>query len=260
MELNATDLMKYVTVYHGAYKNCKNLINAFYNSPDGEGYILKPAEEWEDQEGLRRNPRLEHYRRHPELNMEIFGGEIFKDFDARYPEDKIKEDDIAYPLIVEVLELFKEVTEDYQKRWGLDINIIQHCPLELRYYQGPQALGPHSDYMGYTELHPNFTHDWREDHYEHEPFNQTFSYNLYLNDDYGPGGALGIKRYVKLEDETYTDEGAPEAEHKPLEGDMLVFPCAFPYEHWMSPIGPNVRRFMINANAIQDRPPTWQFD
>lgn len=261
MNLPSTDLLKYVTVYHNVFKKSDELIHAFYNSPDEEGYILKPAEEWEDQEGLRRNPRLEHYRDHPELDRSIFGGEVFKDFDARYPEDKIKEDDIAYPLIVEVLELFKEVTNDYQKRWNLDLNIIQHCPLELRYYQGPQGLGEHSDYMGYTELHPNYSHEWRPDHYEREePFNQTFSYNLYLNDDYGEGGALGIRKYVKLEDGTYTKEGSPEAEHKPLKGDILVFPCAFPYEHWMSSIGPNVRRFMINANAIEDRPPTWQFN
>lgn len=260
MELQATDLLKYVTVYHNAYKKSAELIDAFYNAPSDEGYILPPMEEWEDQEGLRRNPRIEHYRRHPELDHEIFGGQIFKDFKARYPEDKVKADDTAYPLIVELLEVFEAVNEDYKQRWNLDINIIQHAPLELRYYQGPQSLGPHFDYLGYRELHPNFSLDLRPEHLaQEEPYNQTFTYNVYLNDDYGDGGALGIKRYIKLEDGTYTDKGAPETVHKPLEGDIIMFPCGFPYEHWMTAIGPEARRFMVNGNAVQDSPPAWQF-
>jgi len=261
MELEAVDLLKYFTVYKNAYKKSAELIDAFYNSPSEEGYILPPMEEWEDQEGLRRNPRIEYYRDHPELDRSIFGGEVFKDFKARYPEDKVKPDDTAYPLIVDLLEVFEAVNEDYKKRWNLDINVIQHAPLELRYYQGPQGLGPHSDFMGYRNLHPNYTHQLRDDHLEQEaPYNQTFTYNVYLNDDYGEGGALGIMRYVKQKDGTYTSEGAHEAMHKPMAGDIIMFPCSFPYEHWMTPIGEGVRRFMVNGNAVQDSPPAWQFD
>lgn len=261
MELNATDILKHVTVYHNAYKKSAELIDAFYNAPSEEGYILPPPEEWEDQEGLRRNPRLEHYRNHPQLDRGIFGGEVFKDFDARYPEDKVKSDDTAYPLIVELLEVFDAVNKDYMSRWNLDINIIQHAPLELRYYQGPQGLGPHSDFMGYKDLHPNYQHSLREEHLSQEvPFNQTYTYNVYLNDDYGDGGALGITKYVKLDNGTYTADNAPTASHKPLTGDIIMFPCAFPYEHWMTEIGPNVRRFMVNGNAVQDSAPKWHFN
>lgn len=261
MELEAVDLLKHVTVYKNAYKKSAELIDAFYNAPSDEGYILPPMEEWEDQEGLRRTPRIEYYRDHPELDRSIFGGEVFKDFKARYPEDKIKADDIAYPLIVELLEVFEAVNQDYKRRWDLNINVIQHAPLELRYYQGPQGLGPHSDFLGYLDLHPHNQLQLREEHLEQEaPYNQTFTYNVYLNDDYGDGGALGITRYIKDKEGNYTREGAPEAEHKPEAGDIIMFPCAFPYEHWMTSIGEDARRFMVNGNAVEDGPPTWHFN
>lgn len=259
---NSKDILKYVTVYENVFPRelCDQLIDSFYSAPHGDGYILEEANEWEDQDGLRRRPLLEYFRQpsDQELDPGILGGPIFKDFKARYPE--IKEDDTAYALIVRVLELFEEAVEDYKSRWGLNINIIQHAPLEFRYYQGPQGVGPHSDYSGHLHLHPRGEWGYQDEKEEGDIANQTFAYNLYLNDDYGDGGAITVKRYVKKEDGTYTEEGAPTGTHKPSAGDVVIFPCAFPYEHWVSPIGADVKRWMINANAIQDQPPTWQFD
>lgn len=256
---NSEDILKYVTVYKSALSRdtCAQLIDAFYTAPSGDGYILQEANEWEDQDGLRRQPRIEQFRNHPQLDRSILGGESFKDFKARYPQ--VKSDDNAYELVVEVMELLEAAVEDYKTRWGLDIEIIQHAPLEFRYYQGPQGVGPHSDYSGHLHLHPNG--DWgnQDAKEEWDIANQTFAYNLYLNDDYGDGGEITVRRYAELEDGTYSEEGALEARHKPLAGDIVIFPCAFPYEHWVTPIGPDVKRWMINANAIQDQPPMWQF-
>ena len=256
----AADLIKYVTVYRGALPKttCDLLLDAFYSAPSGDGYILEEANEWEDQDGLRRRPLLEYYRNPKDLDYSILGGPIFKDFDATYPE--VKSDDTAYAPIMEVMSIFRQATEDYMSRWGLDINVIQHAPLEFRYYQGPQGVGPHSDYSGNLHLHPRG--DWgNQDEKEAWDIpNQTFSYNMYLNDDYGDGGALTIQRYAKNEDGTYRDEAEMLGAHRPSAGDIVIFPCSFPYEHWVTEIGEGVKRWMINANAIQDQVPTWQFD
>jgi hypothetical protein len=257
---SAKDILKYVTVYEGVFPRelCSQLIDSFYSAPHGDGYLLAPEEEWEDQEGLRRRPLLEYYRNPRDLDQSILGGPIFKDFKARYPNPK--SDDSAYEPMIQLLELFEEVVEDYKSRWNLDINIIQHAPLEFRYYQGPQGVGPHSDYSGHLNLHPNGEWGFQDSKDDSDIANQTFAYNAYLNDDYGDGGAITVRRYAKTEDGKYTEKGSVEASHKPAAGDIVIFPCAFPYEHWVSPIGPDVRRWMVNANAIQDQPPMWQFD
>lgn len=259
---NAKDVIKFVTVYEGAFsrEDCQALLDSFYTAPHGEGYLLLEANEWEDQDGLRRQPKLEYYRNPSDLNPQILGGEVFKDFDAKYPADKVKEDDTAYEPMMKLMALFKKATDDYQRRWGLDINIIQHAPLEFRYYQGPQGVGPHSDYSGHLHLHPNG--DWgnQDAKEDWDIANQTFAYNVYLNDDYGDGGEIHLRRYAKNDDGTYRDESEYEGSHKPKAGDIVIFPCAFPYEHWVTPIGEGVKRWMVNANAIQDRVPEWQFN
>lgn len=254
------DMIKYVTIYEGAIprKTCAAIMDSFYTAPSGEGYLLAPAEEWEDQEGLRRRPLLEHYRNPEDLDQSILGGPIFKDFDASYPAPK--QDDTAYLPFMDVLAAFKDVTTDYMSRWGLDINIIQHAPLEFRYYQGPQGVGPHSDYSGHLNLHPRGEWGNQDPKEDWDIPNQTFSYNLYLNDDYGTGGDIVVRRYAKDANGTYIDKSELEGSHKPKAGDIVIFPCAFPYEHWVVPIGPDVRRWMINANAIQDSQPMWQFN
>lgn len=258
----ATDLIKFVTVYKGALpkETCQKLIDSFYTAPHGDGYLLLEANEWEDQDGLRRQPKLEYYRQPADLDPTILGGEVFKDFDASYPADKVKDDDTAYQPMMEVMAAFREATSDYMSRWGLDINIIQHAPLEFRYYQGPQGVGPHSDYSGHMHLHPNGEGGYQDVKEEWDMANQTFAYNVYLNEDYGEGGAISVHRYAKGEDGKYIDEYEYEGSHKPMAGDIVIFPCAFPYEHWVTSIGPDVKRWMINANAIQDQPPMWQFD
>lgn len=260
VEKKARDLIKYVTIYERVFprERCEELLGSFYTAPHGDGYLLEEANPWEDQEGLRRQPRLEYYRNHPELDRSILGGESFKDFDVEYPE--VKEDDTAYYPMMDLLKLLKEVTADYQKRWGLDINIIQHAPLEFRYYQGPQGVGPHSDYSGNLDLHPRGDWGYQDRREDEDLANQTFSYNAYLNDDYGDGGELRIQKYAKNEDGTYKDEAELYGTHRPNAGDIVIFPCSFPYEHWVTPIGPNVKRWMVNANAIQDTIPMWQFD
>lgn len=258
----ATDLIKFVTVYRNALprETCETLLESFYTAPHGDGYLLLEANEWEDQDGLRRQPKLEHYRDPENLDPRILGGEIFKDFNAKYPEDKIKKDDTAYHPMMEVMQVFKEATEDYRSRWNLDINVIQHAPLEFRYYQGPQGVGPHSDYSGNLHLHPRGEWGNQDAKEDWDMPNQTFSYNMYLNDDYGEGGEIQVQRYAKNDNGSYRDEAELYGSHKPLAGDIVIFPCSFPYEHWVTPIGPGVKRWMINANAIQDQVPTWQFD
>lgn len=259
---NAKDVIKYVTVYESVFsrEDCKELLDSFYTAPHGDGYLLEEANEWEDQDGLRRRPLLEYYRQPPEdeLDPGILGGPIFKNFKARYPE--VKEDDTSYEPMVKLLSLFEEAVEDYKSRWNLDINIIQHAPLEFRYYQGPQGVGPHSDYSGHLDLHPNGEWGNQDAKEDWDIANQTFAYNLYLNDDYGDGGEIVVKRYAKNDDGTYRHDSEYEGSHKPKAGDIVIFPCAFPYEHWVTSIGPDVKRWMVNANAIQDQPPMWQFN
>lgn len=256
----AKDVIKYVTVYEGAFsrEDCAALMDSFYTAPSGDGYLLAPAEEWEDQDGLRRRPLLEYYRNPADLDPKILGGPIFKDFDAKYPE--VKSDDTAYEPMIKLLGLFKEATADYVSRWNLDVNIIQHAPLEFRYYQGPQGVGPHSDYSGHLNLHPRGEWGNQDPKEDWDIANQTFAYNLYLNDDYGDGGEVFVRRYAKDSDGKYIDVSELEGSHKPKAGDIVIFPCAFPYEHWVTEIGPDVKRWMVNANAIEDRQPMWQFN
>lgn len=281
----AKDVIKYVTVYENAFskEDCATLIDSFYTAPYGNGYLLTPAEEWEDQDGLRRRPLFEYYRDPEDLDLKIFGSPnmkrsdvsnahntldsdpyrpsmnpVFKDFDAKY--DLVKQDDTAYAPMMKVLAAFKEATTDYLTRWDLGINIIQHAPLEFRYYQGPQGVGPHSDYSGHLHLHPRGTWGNQESKEDWDIPNQTFAYNLYLNDDYGDGGEIFVRRYAKDETGKYIDVSESEGSHKPKAGDIVIFPCAFPYEHWVTPIGENVKRWMVNANAIEDRQPMWQFN
>jgi len=262
VDLNPKDVIKFVTVYEGAFsrEDCDLLLDSFYTAPHGEGYLLMEANEWEDQDGLRRQPKLEYYRDPADLDRSILGGEVFKDFDASYPADKVKEDDTAYEPTMKLMARFKEATEDYRRRWGLDINIIQHAPLEFRYYQGPQGVGPHSDYSGHLHLHPRGEWGNQDAKTDEDIANQTFAYNVYLNDDYGDGGEIFLKRYAKNEDGIYIDEAEQQGSHRPMKGDIVIFPCAFPYEHWVTPIGKGVKRWMVNANAIQDRIPEWQFN
>ena len=255
----SSDPLKYVTVYEGALTrdHCEELLSSFYTAPFGDGYILEAPNEWEDQDGLRRRPLLERYRIPEGLDYGILGGPVFKDFKAYYPNPK--DDDTAYQSILRVLSLLEGVVSDYVARWSLDINIIQHAPLEFRYYQGPQGVGPHSDYSGHLHLHPKGAWGNQDPREEKDIANQTFAYNLYLNDDYGEGGEITVRVYHKQLDGTYTESDFTEGSHKPKAGDIVIFPCAFPYEHSVSPIGEGVKRWMINANAIQDQPPMWQF-
>jgi hypothetical protein len=259
MDIESVDLIKYATVYKSALprETCNALMKSFYTAPSGHGYLLEESNEWEDQDGLRRRPIFEKYRKPEDLDYGILGGPIFKDFKATYPDPK--SDDTAYAPMLEVLALFEKAVGDYMTRWDLNINIIQHAPLEFRYYQGPQGVGPHSDYSGHLHLHPSGEGGNQDEKEEWDWANQTFAYNLYLNDDYGEGGAVTVRSYNKQADGTYSESDYVEGSHKPEAGDIVIFPCAFPYEHWVSEIGPNVKRWMINANAIQDQPPMWQF-
>jgi hypothetical protein len=216
LKLKTTDLLKYVTVYHGAFDAADELLNAVVTAPHGDGYILSEAGPWEDQDGLRRTSLHE----------------IYEDQEA--------------------------VQDDYLARWNLNIDALQYSQAEFRYYNGPQGVGPHCDYEGYLELHPNPQQTVQAVGAE-GVYNMSFAMNAYLNDDYGDGGKLVVRRYKEKADGKYTAIGAEENGHRPLAGDFICFPSAFPYEHWMTSIGPNVKRYMINLNVIQTTPPTWQF-
>jgi hypothetical protein len=260
LDLKTTDLLKYVTVYHGAFDAPRDLLEAVQTAPHGDGYILTKAAPWEDQKGLRRTSLHEIYEDQSTLGLdyEVMGGDIFKSLVSRYPKDKIKLDDTAYEPVTKILDVFQAVQDDYLARWDLNIDALQYSQAEFRYYDGPQGVGPHSDYEGYLELHPNPQQAIRLVG-EHGVWNMSFAMNAYLNDDYGKGGELFVRRYKEESDGTYTTLGAQEGGHRPLAGDFICFPSAFPYEHWMTPIGPNVKRHMINLNVIQTTPPTWQF-
>lgn len=257
-ELQSIDLLKYVTAYKNVYDSPDILVNAIENAPSGPGYILREYNPWEDQPGMRRQSLHEYYAddKKREMDHSIIGGDIFKDFSSRYPEDKIKPDDIAYKPVVKLLESYQAVQDDYMSRWNLDINIIQYAPMELRYYE-PQSVGPHCDYEGWNHLIPGTPHNDQPDRGDIP--NQTFVLNLYMNDDYGDGGELFMRRYLKNEDGTYSEDNVEEASFKPEPGDFIIFPCSFPYVHWVSPFSFG-RRFMVNLNAIEDKVPTWQFD
>lgn len=256
VNIDALDLMKYVTIYRNVYSEPEVLKHAIDNAPAGPGYILREYNPWEDQPGLRRQCLHEYYspEKQSQLDMGIIGGEIFKDLSSRYPEDKIMPDDIAYRPVVNLLETYQAMQDDYLARWGININIIQYAPMELRYYE-PQGVGPHSDYEGFLHLHPNGVNQTIR---ENTP-NQSFVLNIYLNNDYGDGGEFFITRYTKKDDGTYTNEDSPVESYKFSPGDAVIFPCSFPYEHWVSEFHQG-KRYMVNLNAIEDRPPTWQFE
>ncbi len=260
MKLKTTDLLKYVTVYHGAFDAADELLNAVVTAPHGDGYILSEAGPWEDQDGLRRTSLHEIYEDQDALGIDhsIMGGDLFKSLGSRYSADQIKPDDTAYEPVTKVLEVFQAVQDDYLARWNLNIDALQYSQAEFRYYNGPQGVGPHCDYEGYLELHPNPQQTVQAVGAE-GVYNMSFAMNAYLNDDYGDGGKLVVRRYKEKADGKYTAIGAEENGHRPLAGDFICFPSAFPYEHWMTSIGPNVKRYMINLNVIQTTPPTWQF-
>lgn len=258
--LEAIDLLKYVTVYKSVYDTPETLLHAIDNAPSGPGYILREYNTWEDQPGMRRQSLHEYYAEDKQSSIDhtIIGGEIFKDFSSRYPEDLIKSDDIAYEPVVKLLECYQAVQDDYMARWGLDINIIQYAPMELRYYE-PQGVGRHCDFEGWNHLIPGENNDHQEQPMRENVPNQTFVLNAYLNDDYGDGGEIFMDRYIKNEDGTYSEDNKETASYKFSPGDFLIFPCSFPYVHWVSEFKQG-RRYMVNLNAIEDKVPTWQFD
>lgn len=254
--IEAIDLLKNVTIYRKAYDTPEVLLHAIDNAPAGPGYILREYNPWEDQPGLRRQSLHEYYAPEKQASIDrmIIGGEIFKDFSSRYPEELVKPDDIAYEPVVKLLESYEAIQKDYLSRWGIDINIIQYAPMELRYYE-PQDVGPHCDFEGWNHLWPGASDQPIR---ENMP-NQTFVLNVYLNDDYGDGGEFFINRYLKNDDGTYSEDNFETASYKFSPGDFVVFPCSFPYVHWVSRFDYG-RRYMVNLNAVEDKVPTWQFD
>lgn len=256
VNIEPIDLLKYVTVYKSGYDTPEILRNAIDNAPSGPGYILREYNPWEDQPGMRRQSLHEYYAEDKQSSIDhsIIGGEIFKDFSSRYPAELIKEDDIAYEPVIKLLESFEAIQKDYMSRWNLDINIIQYAPMELRYYE-PQSVGAHCDYEGWNHLMPGGSEQPERDVIP----NQTFVLNTYLNDDYGDGGEFFINRYLKNESGEYSQDAIETAFYKFSPGDFIIFPCSFPYVHWVSEFKTG-RRYMVNLNAIEDKVPTWQFD
>lgn len=250
------DLTKYMTVYKSAYSDPQVLLDVIDNAPAGDGYILREYNDWEDQPGMRRQALHEYYAldKQAELDYSIIGGEIFKDYSSRYPEELIKEDDTAYEPVVKLLETFEAIQEDYMNRWNLNINIIQYAPMELRYYT-PQSVEHHSDYEGWNYLLSSRSAQPARDDIP----NQTFVLNGYLNDDYGEGGEFFMDRYIPNADGTYSPDNKETVSYKFSPGDFVIFPCSFPYVHSVTEFKYG-RRYMINLNAIEDKIPTWQFD
>lgn len=256
----AIDLMKYVTVYKGAFtrEQCRNITDTFYTAPHGPGYLLTPPHDWGSMTGMRRLPKFEFYRNPEDLEPVLGGSHMYKDFDARYPDDKILSDDTAYYPLMSAFDLFKRALDDYRTRWGINTEITQFCPLEFRYYNEFQGASRHCDYAGHLDKHPKAPWGYQSPRKPEDLANESIAFNLYPNDDYD-GGYVTILRYIELPDGTFTEEGAEQVTHYPEAGDVMMFPCAFPYEHWVQGIGEDQRRWLINGNAIDSTPPIWQF-
>lgn len=253
------DLLKYVTVYSGLLDNPNEVVDAVLYAPHGPGYILTEPEK-NARPGTHRASLHEIYadNRLPD-NENIVGGAAFRHLNARYPANLILPDDTAYDPVTKSLFAFESAIGDYMSRWDLKFTIDQYTPIDFRYHESPFLIYPHSDYQGFSKLHP----DWPipDEHMPpHEPDNFTLAINLYPNDDY-EGGELCIRLYKKLEDGSYTFNETEDVYYKPVAGDIAIFPCAFPYEHWVA-LAPKDgdKRFVVNIHAIQTEQPTWQFE
>lgn len=227
--IEIVDLCKNVTVYKNAYKLSKELINAFHTAPHGKGNYTLTEEDAYHNYGRKRRCMNKHI-----------------DYAAGTYEGKPpSEDDIAFGPIANLLATYDECLKDFQLRHNFQLNIEKMTELEVRYYEPNTGCGYHSDYQGYRPLGDAKFQDG-----EIYP-NYSVTLNCYLNSDY-EGGALQFKINEGTASPTESDL------YKPQEGDIILFPSAFPYRHKISTVRES-RRWFTNFMLVEKQEPTWQF-
>lgn len=218
------DLCKNVTVYKNAYKSTKELKEAFYTAPHGDSYVLNQEDDYYDF-GRKRSCR-DSLVDYSELT-----------FNSNAPES----DDSAFLPIASLLATYDACLEDFQRRHNISLSIKEKTILQVRYYEPGTGCGWHFDYEGYRP-DENFT---KEPDYEYSNYSVTL--NCYLNSDY-EGGELSFR----LNNKEISDQ------YQPKEGDVILFPSGYPYEHSINTVETN-KRWFTNYMLIENNEPTWHF-
>jgi hypothetical protein len=142
---------------------------------------------------------------------DIFSKKNINDFHI-FPNDRLPE---SYDL--EIIDVFYKATKDYIKTYDISLpnwkfNTPSTCMYKTKGGASDEiAMHYHTDYQQEKAAAPG------------DKFGITCT--MYLNDNY-EGGEIVFRAYDKDNPEEFT-----EISHKPIAGDVLVFPSGDPYYH-----------------------------